>query len=104
MSEEQFWNSNPRIIKVWEKAYKERTNHENFMNYVLGGYVLNAVSIAIGKGFSKNFKGEYPDRPIRIFELTEEEMKDIDTKGYDYGKKSREEYRRINLARKASKN
>lgn len=37
-------------------------------------------------------------------ELTEEEMQDIDTKGYDYGKKSREEYRRINLARKASKN
>lgn len=37
-------------------------------------------------------------------ELTEEEMKDIDTKGYDYGKKSREEYRRINLARKTGKN
>lgn len=37
-------------------------------------------------------------------ELTEEEMKDIDTKGYDYGKKNREEYRRINLTRKASKN
>ena len=37
-------------------------------------------------------------------ELTEEEMKDIDTKGFDYGKKNREEYRRINLTRKASKN
>ena len=37
-------------------------------------------------------------------ELTEEEMKDIDTKGFDYGKKSREEYRRINASRKAGKN
>ena len=37
-------------------------------------------------------------------ELTEEELKDIDTKGYDYGKESRESYRRINSARKASKN
>ena len=74
MSEEQFWNSNPQIIEVWKNAWKEKTNHDNFMNYVLGGYVLNAVSIAIGKALDgKKFKGEYPDKPTRIFELTEEE-------------------------------
>lgn len=45
----------------------------------------------------KLYDGAYID-------LTEEEKKDIDTEGYDYGKKSREKYREANLARKAGKN
>ena len=74
MTEEQFWNANPRIIKVWENAWKEKVNHENYMNYILGSYVLSAVSVAIGSSLEgKKFKGEYLDKPHRIFELTEKE-------------------------------
>lgn len=44
------------------------------MNYVLGQYVLSAVSVSIGQALGgRKFKGEYPDRPIQIFELTEKE-------------------------------
>lgn len=76
MSEEQFWRANPRIIKVWEKAFRNSENHKNFMNYVLGGYVYNAVQIAIGKALDgKKFKGEYLEKPMRIFPQTEEEKK-----------------------------
>lgn len=74
MSEQQFWEANPRIIKVWEKAFREQENHKNFMNYVLGGYVYSAVSVAVGKALNgKKYKGEYPDKPSRIFPMTEEE-------------------------------
>lgn len=75
MSEEQFWKSNPRIIKVWEKAYKMKVNADNTHMYVwTGNYMLSALYTAIdGVLNGKKAKAKYAEKPIRLFELTEEE-------------------------------
>ena len=76
MSEEQFWRANPRIIKTWEKAFRQRTEHQNFMNYILGAYILDAVYVGVGKNLhGRKFKGAYPDKPVRVFPMTEEEKR-----------------------------
>lgn len=75
MSEAQFWQANPRKIKVWEKIYKDRKNDENLMCYRVGVYVYEAVATVATNVLRK--KGakrvEYLDKPIRIFPMTEEE-------------------------------
>ena len=48
MTEEQFWESNPRIISVWEKAYKAKMNATNeFIHSWVGTYGLSAVTVAV---------------------------------------------------------
>lgn len=77
MSEEQFWRANPRIIKVWEKAFREKENWKNGMYYILGIYMHDAFGVVLGNAFKK--KGAKPlifhEEPIRIFPKTEEEIK-----------------------------
>ena len=75
MSEEQFWRSNPRIIKTWEKAWKAKENRQNEMVYFyIGQYGLSALYTAIdGVLNGKKAKAKYIDKPVRIFEQTEEE-------------------------------
>lgn len=77
MTEEQFWRSNPRIISAWEEVYKERINGENnrIYNYV-GNYILSALFTSIdGVINGKKAKAKYIEKPIQMFELTEEEKK-----------------------------
>lgn len=75
MTEEQFWNSNPRIIKVWEQAYKNEQNRMNELIYAwVGNYGLSALCMAIDHVLNgKKAKSKYIEKPIRIFELTEKE-------------------------------
>lgn len=74
MTEEQFWQANPRIIKVWAEAWKMEENRKNeMMHMYVGNYVLSALAVAISGALSKNSHAKYIDRPVRIFELTPEE-------------------------------
>ena len=79
MSEEQFWRANPRIIKVWNEAWKMSQNRENqMMHTYTGAYMLSAMSTAIENVMApmlggKRGKAKYIEKPIDIFELTEEE-------------------------------
>ena len=77
MTEEQFWNSNPRIIKVWEKTYKNEMNRKNAIVHAwIGNYGLSALVYAIDHCFNGNkAKSKYIEKPIRLFELDEEEKK-----------------------------
>lgn len=75
MSEQQFWHSNPRIWQVWAKAHKEVVNEQNMLNYYSGMYHLRATQVALAGAFSKNPKVSYFEKPIQIYELTEEEKK-----------------------------
>lgn len=83
MSEEQFWRSNPRIIKVWEEAWKNEQNRTNHLIHAyVGSYVMSAMSTALADilipMFSKNkhSKAKYIEEPIRLFEKTEDEKKE----------------------------
>ena len=77
MSEEQFWNSNPRIIKVWDSAWrKEQLRQNELIHSYVGNYILSAVSTAVDHCLNgQNAKSKYIEKPIRLFELTEEEKK-----------------------------
>lgn len=76
MTEEQFWKSNPRIWKVWEEAHKQKVKEMNFLMYIQGVYELRAIQVALDHGFNgKKAKSEYFDKPIQIYEFTEEEKK-----------------------------
>lgn len=75
MTEEQFWFSNPRIIKVYEKAWKAKENRTNeLIHLFVGQYGLSALYTAIdGCLNGPKAKAKYMEKPIRIFELTEED-------------------------------
>ena len=77
MTEEQFWNSNPRIIKVYERIYREKENRKNELTHMyVGNYVLSALYTAIdGVLNGKKSKAKYTEKPVRIFPPTEEEKK-----------------------------
>ena len=76
MTEEQFWHSNPRIIKVWEKIYKEKENRQNQLIHTwVGTYGLSALFTAIdGCLNGKKAKAKYMKEPLQLFPLTEEEI------------------------------
>lgn len=75
MTEEQFWHSNPRIIKVWEKAYKASRRRENeFIHTWVGNYGISALTAAIDHCLNgRKAKTKYIEQPIEMFEKTEEE-------------------------------
>ena len=77
MTEEQFWHSNPRIIKVHEKIYKERQNRINELAYLFtGNYGLAALITSIDKVLNgRKAVAKYMDKPLELFPLTEEEKK-----------------------------
>lgn len=77
MTEEQFWASNPRILKVWSDIYKQKVEDENRkMHLYTGAYTLSALITAIDKCLNgKKAKSEYISEPLRLFEPTAEEKK-----------------------------
>lgn len=80
MTEEQFWRSNPRIIKVYEQCWKEEQNRTNQLVHLwVGNYVLSSSMVALSQVMQpmlcngKRSNAEYIDEPIRLFPKTEEE-------------------------------
>ena len=77
MTEEQFWRSNPRIISVYEKIFKERQNRINDLAYLFtGNYGLAALITSIDKVLNgRKSRSKYMEKPIELFPLTEEEKR-----------------------------
>lgn len=77
MSEEQFWASNPRIVKVWEKAWKQKREYENkYEHMAWGTYGMSAFTTAIAQVMQpmlckgKKSHAKYIKEPVDIFEET----------------------------------
>jgi len=82
MTEEQFWHSNPRIIQVWEKAYRFKVNtlNDQIFRWV-GEYGISALMFSIDHTMNgRKAKTKYVNKPIQMFELTEEEKKEAQKK------------------------
>ena len=75
MSEEQFWRSNPRIIKVWENAWKEKQKRENEKAHMYSGqYLISALIFSIDHCLNGHkARSKYMEKPVQLFPLTEEE-------------------------------
>lgn len=75
MTEQQFWHSNPRIIKTWDKAYKAARRRDNEIIHAwIGNYGISALVFAIDHCLNgRKAKTKYIEKPIELFEKTEEE-------------------------------
>lgn len=80
MTEDQFWKSNPRIIKVYEEAWRNEVNYKNMVVHAwIGNYGLSAVATALSLVLTPMFckgkqsRAKYIEEPIRLFPKTEEE-------------------------------
>lgn len=49
----EFWEMNPRILKPLVEGYRLRKKSIDENNWILGGYVYSAVSLALGNAFRK---------------------------------------------------
>ena len=67
VSREEFWTLNPRKVKILVEAYQLKRQIEDEKMWMLGGYVFDAVSIALGNSFRK--KGQ---KPHEYFETIKE--------------------------------
>lgn len=78
MTEKEFWESNPRKIKVYEQIYKTKENRRNDLVYSwIGDYGLSALVTAIDGVFNgRKAKAKYSEKPFRLFEMTEEEKEE----------------------------
>lgn len=71
ISWDDFWKMNPHIIKLMIKSHKEEVAEQNYMMWLNGRYVADAIMSTIGN--SPWFKGKasplhkYPKEPYRIF-------------------------------------
>lgn len=80
---DEFWTLTPRKLNVLVEGYKLKRKIDDEKNWMLGGYIFEAVSIALGNAFRKKnetakeyFKireKPYTDSLEEEKELTEEE-------------------------------
>lgn len=81
ISYNDFWNMNPRIMNIHIEGYKTKVNrdleYDNYMAFLSGVYVRDALASTVGNMFSK--KGarpiEYPKEP---YPVTQEQIKERD--------------------------
>jgi hypothetical protein len=75
MTIEQFWKSNPTIIKIWGDAYKLKINTlNNQIHSWVGNYGIQALMFSIDHCLNgRKAKTKYEEAPIKMFEHTEEE-------------------------------
>lgn len=81
MSEETFWNCDPREYAVYSKLWNLRKQSLNEDSYIMGCYVYRAIDTVVTNAlnaFSKTSKEpkEYLTKPFDLYrEKTEEEIR-----------------------------
>ena len=79
ISYEDFWNMNPRIINIHIEGYKKKQEkqleYDNYIAYLGGIYVRDALASTVGNMFSK--KGHQPiEYPKEPYPVTQEQIED----------------------------
>lgn len=64
LSYDDFWRLTPRKLNVILDGYKLRRKTEDEKNWILGGYIFEAVSLAMGNAFRKKNQ-----KPKSYFEI-----------------------------------
>lgn len=66
-----FWDLNPKRLEPWKRMYEfqqqEKADNDDYMAWLQGRYVLEAV----GSMFDKNF--QYPTEPHSVLQRREEQ-------------------------------
>lgn len=64
ISYEEFWKLNLRSFNVIAKGYNLRKKEQDAMMWLQGGYIFDAVSLAVGNAFRK--KGQRPKEYFKV--------------------------------------
>lgn len=65
VSWQEFWEMNPRIIKLLLKGHEEKIKEQDYMAWLSNQYTLSAVSVAVEHClFGRKAKSEYIKEPI----------------------------------------
>lgn len=64
ISYEEFWKLNPRSFNVIAKGYNLWKKEQDAMMWLQGGYIFDAVSLAVGNAFRK--KGQRPKEYFKV--------------------------------------
>lgn len=75
VSEEKFWEMNPRMLRPYQRADEIRRERNNFNAWLSGLYTWNALQSALSGLGKKSKRGEYLKEPIPI---TEHEVQEVE--------------------------
>ena len=72
MTYEQYWYGDPWMVRYYAESYLLKRKVENENAWILGAYMMNAVSIALANSFGKK-RYDYLKKPLDLFPKTEAE-------------------------------
>lgn len=65
VSWKEFWEMNPRIIKLLDKGHEEKIKEQDYLAWLFNKYTLSAVSVAVEHCLAgKEAKSEYIKEPF----------------------------------------
>ena len=80
MSYQEYYEGDPRLVRVFQEAERLRIENQSKLMWVQGFYFYNAISAGLanfGAGFAgKKGKAEYIKEPIRLTPKTEKEIEE----------------------------
>ena len=76
LTKDEFFHSTPRILKAYDQAYKTKMREQDALNFMLGNYYFEAVSVALANAFRK--KGAKPTKYRELPYLEEQRRKSGD--------------------------
>ena len=105
MSWEQYWDESSFLAVAYREAYRLKRKVENEQAWLQGLYFYDAISVCLANAFAKrgSKQREYMDRPIDIFQLTEEEKKAREQEEFEKMQKALEAMREAQRLRKKQK-
>lgn len=66
MSYDEFWEYDCQLVKAYDESYKQRMRDNNFLAWLNGRYVFEAVGAVIGSSFGKK-SVKYVEHPYDLF-------------------------------------
>ena len=66
MSYDEFWEYDCQLVKAYDESYKRRMRDNNFLAWLNGRYVYEAVDAVIGSSFGKK-SVKYVEHPYDLF-------------------------------------
>lgn len=73
MSYTEFWESDPRMVEAYYRAYEIRKDLINTEAWINGLYNCRAFSVVINNAFNSKKKLDYPNKPLELFEKKDSE-------------------------------
>lgn len=75
MTYSQYWDEDPMLAVSYRIAYQRKLDDQNYIAWLQGAYINQALTVNLSHMTSKNSRAEYPREPYQIFDFRTEEEK-----------------------------